>query len=213
MELKRYFQQVWLGAIARSSGDYWERRYHAGLNSGAGSYGRLAEFKARVLNSFVASNDVSSVIELGCGDGNQLTMGKYPRYLGIDVSKTAIALCAKRFAQDSSKSFLWYDPQHSANLANFIAADLTLSLDVVYHLLEDDVYQRHLDDLFSMSRRFVIVYSSDRVERHPAAHVRHREFTGDVRDRFPEFRLMERLSNPYPEETFADFFIFQRNGR
>ena len=29
---------------------YWEKRYIAGGNSGAGSYGKLAEFKAEVLN-------------------------------------------------------------------------------------------------------------------------------------------------------------------
>ena len=213
MQLKRYIQQAWLGAVARSSSDYWERRYHAGLNSGAGSYGRLAEFKAQTLNSFVTTHDVKSVIELGCGDGNQLAMANYPRYLGIDVSKTAIQRCSHRFSGDSSKSFLWYDPRHRSNLANFIAGDLTLSLDVIYHLLEDETYQRHLDDLFSMARRFVIVYSSDRVERHPAAHVRHREFTVDVTARFPEFRLTERIRNPYPEETFADFFFFERDVR
>ena len=48
-----------------SSADYWEARYRDGGNSGAGSYGRLALFKARFLNDFVRSENVQSVIEFG----------------------------------------------------------------------------------------------------------------------------------------------------
>ena len=53
---------------------YWENRYKNNGNSGAGSYGRLAEFKADVINNFIAENKITSVIEFGCGDGNQLSL-------------------------------------------------------------------------------------------------------------------------------------------
>src|SRR5579859_8234848 len=58
----------------RGSSTYWEERYRAGGNSGAGSYGRLAEFKAEVLNGFVHSRGIRSVVEFGCGDGAQLAL-------------------------------------------------------------------------------------------------------------------------------------------
>jgi hypothetical protein len=32
----------------------------------------LAEFKARAVNDFVRENSVKSIVEYGCGDGNQL---------------------------------------------------------------------------------------------------------------------------------------------
>ena len=35
------------------SRNYWENRYHAGGNSGAGSYNLLAKFKAEVINDYV----------------------------------------------------------------------------------------------------------------------------------------------------------------
>lgn len=88
------------------SAEYWEKRYSAGGNSGVGSYSHFAEFKAEVLNPFVATHDVKSVIEFGCGDGNQLTLAKYPSYLGLDVSASAIARCRETFKADLSKSFL-----------------------------------------------------------------------------------------------------------
>ncbi|MGD9858413.1 MAG: hypothetical protein AB7U20_26025 [Planctomycetaceae bacterium] len=56
------------------SSDYWVRRYRKGRNSGGGSYGRLAEFKAQVLNDLVREHRIQTVIEFGCGDGNQLAL-------------------------------------------------------------------------------------------------------------------------------------------
>lgn len=64
-------------SIATST-DYWESRYATGGTSGPGSSGKLAEFKAEVLNSFVRRDNVLSVIEFGCGDGNQLSLASYP---------------------------------------------------------------------------------------------------------------------------------------
>src|SRR5687767_4284814 len=91
-----------LGSVARvvhchiasyqfvSSSNYWERRYRKGRSSGAGSHGRLARFKADVLNEFVEKNCIKSVVEFGCGDGAQLSLANYPAYLGIDASEYAI---------------------------------------------------------------------------------------------------------------------------
>jgi Methionine biosynthesis protein MetW len=59
---------------AFSSGDYWESRYRAGGTSGAGSYGLLAAFKADFINAFVTDNGIASVLDLGCGDGNLLSL-------------------------------------------------------------------------------------------------------------------------------------------
>ena len=83
------------------SADYWENRYKSGGNSGAGSYGQLCEFKADVINTFVAKNNIMTVMEFGCGDGNQLSYSNYPEYVGYDVSETAIDICKKKFVKDN----------------------------------------------------------------------------------------------------------------
>jgi SAM-dependent methyltransferase len=204
--------QSFLAFTSLNSRQYWERRYRAGLTSGAGSYGLLSEFKAEVLNEFVTSHDIRSVIEFGCGDGNQLELARYPRYLGLDVSKTAIDRCRERFNGDDTKSFLWYDPARTSNIANFLNADLTLSLDVIYHLVEDQIYCCYLRNLFCTSRRFVIIYSSDMDDKSAAPHVRHRRFTTDVHRDFTNFRQINRIDNRYPEQSFCSFFIYEREG-
>lgn len=210
MSVRRLAQQLWLGITARSSSNYWERRYAGGMTSGPGSYGELADYKARVLNEFVLSNAIESVIEFGCGDGNQLSLAQYPRYLGLDVSKTAIDACAARFRSDETKSFLWYDPERTVNFGRFVSADLTLSLDVVYHLLEDPTYHRYLSDLFLTARRYVVIYSSNKTDEQQATHVRHRKFTVDVARQFPDFSLLQHIENPYRAQTFADFYVYRR---
>lgn len=88
-----------------NSGDYWEERYRSGGDSGAGSYSRLAHFKADFLNEFVVANEIKSVIEFGSGDGAQLELANYPTYIGVDVSWTAIASIRRRFSGDATKKF------------------------------------------------------------------------------------------------------------
>ena len=61
-----------------TSGSYWEERYARGGNSGAGSYNRLAEFKAEYLNRFVSEHEIKTVIEFGSGDGGPLRQASYP---------------------------------------------------------------------------------------------------------------------------------------
>jgi SAM-dependent methyltransferase len=90
--LRRVLRQPFTNSV-----DYWIKRYKTGGNSGAGSYNRLAEFKAEVVNSFVKNNNVQTVIEFGCGDGNQLKYLDIPHYLGYDVSPDAVEYCKKVF--------------------------------------------------------------------------------------------------------------------
>ncbi|MBI5093512.1 MAG: class I SAM-dependent methyltransferase [Candidatus Hydrogenedentes bacterium] len=210
---------IWLNnQLFPGSKDYWETRYHSGNTSGCGSYGKLAEFKADILNGFVERNSIQSVIEFGCGDGNQLSLARYPRYIGLDVSPTALKLCENRFAGDSTKQFRLY--QSSAFEADLpsLRSDLALSLDVVYHLVEDEVFENHLRHLFAAARRFVIVYSSDTDEnpRERAPHVRHRRFTAWIDANLPDWVLTEQIPNPFPYQedsssgTFADFYVYER---
>ena len=201
-------RQAWLSLTMQSSADYWERRYRLGMTSGPGSTGELARFKADFLNGFVREQGVQTVIEFGCGDGTQLALAEYPGYVGVDVSAAAIELCRTRFAGDATKTFRLQQNGETGGLRE--VADLALSLDVIYHLLEDDVYAAYLDQLFRAAKRWVIVYSSNREETVRARHVRHRPFVDDVLRRHPQFELARKVDNPRPAESFADFYVFRR---
>lgn len=194
----------------RNSSEYWDRRYRAGGNSGAGSYNRLAEFKANFLNRFVDEHQIASVVEYGSGDGAQLKLARYPSYTGVDISPKAVEMCRILFFGDTSKRFLQLD----AAVPNPIG-DLSLSLDVVYHLVEDAVFDTYMRRLFESARRFVIVYSSNIDQDWPGKHVRHRQFTRWVEQNKPDWFLQYTLKNAYPydpadpeQTSFADFYVF-----
>tara|TARA_B100001109_G_C18770269_1_gene430327 strand:+ start:124 stop:792 length:669 start_codon:yes stop_codon:yes gene_type:complete len=195
-----------------SSSEYWEERYAENGNSGAGSYGALAKFKAEVINDFVKNNNIKSVIEFGCGDGNQLSLSKYPNYLGLDVSHSVISKCNDKFNSDVSKRF-----QIISDFNNE-SADLVLSLDVIYHLIEDDVFENYMISLFDASDNYVIIYSSNE-EREPpgVSHVKHRKFTNWIDSNRPDFGKIKFIKNKYPFDgkdsintSFADFYIFEK---
>jgi SAM-dependent methyltransferase len=194
------------------SRSYWDERYKEGGLSGSGSYGRLAEFKAEFLNSFVASHDIKTVIELGCGDGNQLSLAQYSRYVGVDVSPEAIRLCREKFGDDPTKSFFLVTEQEQYSEA----CDLALSLDVLYHLVEDSVFEEYMKGLFLRSQKYTIIFSSNKDEQTNSLHVRHRKFMIWVETNAPDWKLVQEVKNRYPfdmqnpsETSFADFYVFE----
>jgi hypothetical protein len=123
-----------------------------------------------------------------------------------------VAATRGRFASDASKTFY-----HATELPRGLQAELSLSLDVIYHLVEDDVFDCCMRDLFDAATRFVIVYASNVDERTTSSHVRHRRFTDWVERHRPDFELTQTVPNAYPFDeddpdntSFADFYVFER---
>jgi DNA-binding transcriptional ArsR family regulator len=190
---------------------YWESRYRAGGNSGAGSYGRFALYKAGFLNRFVARHRISSVAELGCGDGEQLKHSVYPVYTGYDIAEAAIDLCRTKFAGDSTKTF-----HCLTDVRTLEPADLCLSLDVIYHLLDDTLFQDHLESLFRIAHRYAIIYGNGCVRPYNAGHVRLRNFSEAIRLRHPDWTLVNAERNPFyseagtdPNFTWSNFYVYE----
>lgn len=205
LKFKNYFNFV-------NSADYWEDRYRIGGNSGPGSYGRLSEFKAKIINNFLINNNVENAIEFGCGDGNQLSLINYKKYIGVDVSKKIIENCKERFGKDKSKLFF-----HTSDFDVFTKSELTLSMDVIFHLIEDDIFEKYMKVLFQCSDKFVIIYSSNYSDNSARAdlHVRHRKFSDWIAVNQTEFKLREIVKNDFPDDgssetSFSDFFIYSK---
>ena len=200
-------------AAFKDSGNYWENRYQEGGNSGSGSYGKYKEFKREILNNFVKTHNVDTVIEFGCGDGNQLIGAEYPNYLGVDVSQKAVEMCTDLFKDDDTKQFKTADDVGNER------ADLALSLDVIYHLVEDSVFESYMKQLFESAKQYVIIYSSNETDAYNSRsrHVRHRNFTDWVGSNIQDWQLVQKVPNrfPFSEETgegsYADFYVYERS--
>ncbi len=192
------------------SAKYWENRYKNQGNSGAGSYGLLAEFKADVINNFVKEHYINSIIEFGCGDGNQLELFNVKNYTGFDVSDTILDYCKRKFRNHKDYKF--------KNMTEYTGekAELTLSLDVIFHLVENNVFETYMNRLFNSASKYVIIYASNKNEEH-CIHVKHRKFTDWVEKNQPNWKLLNIIPNKYPydlnkpnETSFSDFYIFEK---
>lgn len=194
-----------------NSKKYWERRYTIGGNSGLGSYGKLAEFKAEIINKFIKENGIIKIIEFGCGDGNQLSLFKIDDYVGLDIVEIAVIMCRKRFKGDETKNFFLYDP-HSFGTENSLGTELSLSLDVIYHLIENDIFELYMRHLFLVSNKFVIIYSSnnDNNSVSSAIHCKNREFSEWIKTNLPEWKLIKKIKNKYPHESNSNFYIYRK---
>ncbi len=194
------------------SENYWIERYESGGNSGAGSYNELSHFKADVINNFTLKKNIETVIEYGCGDGNQLKLATYGSYIGFDVSQKSIFICKKIFENDDTKKF------ELIKNYNGETAQLALSLDVIYHLTEDQVFVDYMNRLFESAEVYVIIYSSntDLQEFDQSMHVKHRKFTDWVQENKMNWNLEQYTPNKYPpvenENTgsSSDFYIYKK---
>jgi len=178
--------------------DYWEERYLAGKRgSGPGSRGEAAERKAAFVNALIAEHEVNRVIDWGCGDGEIARRLVCRRYVGLDVSPAAIALC-QEIVELPRRTWIAFDGWRRPQMPE---AQLSLSLDVIFHLTEERLYRRHLRLVFGAAP-LVCIHSSNRNEE-GESHVLHREFVPDVP------KGWEVLHRPDDEREIG-FWVFRR---
>jgi len=166
---------------------YWDGRYRAGRSSGRGSEGQIAIAKAAYVNQVVEREKITSIIDWGVGDGTVLShITDEISYTGVDISPTILTRLRRRFGFRGE--FLLADIAALRHLS----ADMALSMDVMFHLVNDEDYERYLARLFGSADRFVLICSTDfDDEGRSARHVRHRHWTSEVRTRFPRWLLDE----------------------
>lgn len=205
VKIKRLFFPI---PTVDNTKDYWENRYQGGETSGEGSYGEFAIHKAEVINDFALRHDVKSAIEFGCGDGNQLSLFNFEHYTGFEISQAAVDICKNTYKNDSSKSFfnnLEYNNQ---------TADLTMSLDVIYCILEETVYQEYMTRLFNSSTKYVLVFSYGKeVNIAGANHLKYWDFEKWIAQNRPDFKLIEFKENRLNKgknKIASDFYFYAK---
>ena len=183
----------------------WEKRYKANGNSGTGSYGILCDYKAEFINKFVIDHNCKNVIEFGSGDGNQMSYFNVPQYTGVDISEHIINSCKQKYKHLINKKFVTYDEYYKTS-PDF---DLSLSLDVIYHLVDDNIYEKYMNDLFNSTKKYIIIYSTNVNETYNGSHIYNHKFTDYIDLNFPLANLLHHEPNPYPKLSGADFFVYR----
>lgn len=97
-------------------------------------------------------------------------------------------------------------------------AELSLSLDVIYHLIENEVFDHYMRNLFGAARCYVIIYSSnlDEERGNSLNHIRHRKFTNWINENISGWKIKNIIPNKYPYKgdykrgSLADFYIYEK---
>jgi hypothetical protein len=96
-------------------------------------------------------------------------------------------------------------------------AELVISLDVLLHLYEYEVWEEYLGRLFAASIKYVIIYAPD-MDLELAGCQRYRKFTPWIEEYCPEWKLVGHIPNKYPDTippthddlSNADFYIYKK---
>lgn len=146
---------------------YWQDRYKNKWNSGAGSYGANAQFKADFINKYVEEHKIFNVLEVWCGDWNNLWLYKIENYVWWDVSQKAIDICKKKYNHDDSKWFVLMDEKSMKNPEE-IWVDLVICLDVLFHVFPKKEWEKTINFCFNAGKR-VLLYTF----LYPTGHAEH----------------------------------------
>ena len=145
--------------------NYWNNRYLSGGNSGYGSYDEQLTKKLKWLSGL----PIESITDIGCGDFN---LGKnllmlYPEaaYIGYDISEIIIKRNKFKYLHEFTTSF--------PPLGN----DLTICIDVLYHVLDDSEYAALILNLKQALRfgKYLAVTAYEK-EQPTAPHLKIRKF-------------------------------------
>ena len=199
---------------------FWNELYARGKDSGPGSKGRLAEFKAEVINRIMDDEDVHTILDFGCGDGMMTELYNIDdrKYIGIDISTEAIKKCLS--VEHGDDVFMTYDEWIYVSPPGLF--DCVLSVDVLFHIIEDDLFHDYMTMLFDASSNVVVIYAYDSNEKpHPDSikqpkHMKYRKFTNWIDSNISGFKLIEHIPNRYPfiigdkNTSISDFYIYKR---
>ena len=189
--------------LSCSWAEAWDKRYRLGGGSGYGSTGILADYKIKIINDFITSFKIKSIIDFGCGDGYISNYIEVQEYLGLDISKTAIEICEKNNKKVSKKFKLLSEYKGET-------ADSSISLDVIYHLVEENDFRKHIKDLFMSANSFCLIYSN-RTQGTPsrAPHIRWIDWARYVSMLVPYAIPLKHIPNPFSDLTGCDFFLYE----
>lgn len=169
-----------------NSAEYWENRYSSGGGSGHGSYNMSAQFKGSTVTSLIEEFNIKTVVEFGHGDGNQLKFYKgFNSYVGYDISHSAGKLCKSLYKDRSDITIV----DHISELPQ---SDLALSIDVIYHLVEQEVYEKYMENLFYNKSKHILIYTIDE-DREESRHVKARKTSGYIKDNFTDYTLTRTI--------------------
>lgn len=147
--------ELWQDVFPNST--FWNWRYATNpqLGSGIGSRGRPLEDKRHLLDAVLTRANPTSVLDIGCGDGEATRELPIPHYTGVDISEEAVK---RAVVHRPDGTYLVGSPTDLA----LPGADLVLCLDVLIHQAELGSYRAIVGSALGATRSVALVSGYER---------------------------------------------------
>lgn len=129
---------------------YWDNHYQLGGVSGEGSIGEYREWKWKIITEYCPV--ISHVIDVGCGDNSFWQGRECLDYLGIDSSNTIII-------KNRQKRPEWKFINAPAELTQQISAPVVFCMDMLFHILNDDIYEKIIKNIAFYTQNYLFIYT------------------------------------------------------
>ena len=209
---------------------YWETRLkqHSNLE-GVGCQGRskawnyiLYKSKIRTVNRALNKINLNlegcKALDIGTGVGFwiEYLLGKKVNYItGIDIALSSIEFCNKKCENLKNLKFVHGDISDNIFVYDNLLRkgyDLSTAFDVLYHITDEDEFQKTLHDIFSCSTKYIILYTIiHEYESEPNSHIMYRD-TMAYLSKIPDFKVERILEQKYKEVSSADFIFMRKKG-
>lgn len=161
--------------------------------------GEAAQEKADFVNRIIEEFRPRTIIDWGCGDGEVIKRLhlNISKYYGVEISPFMVLKLSKKFNRDFCR---FSSPKKARNLK--WRGELSMSLDVMFHLVNPIEYREYLANLFGTSDQLVLIKSPDETRNGMNRHVLYRKWTPDVAKLFPSWKLVRNVE---------DWYLYERN--
>jgi len=167
---------------------YWDQRYNKDGISGRGSRGAEREWRWDLINNYIPSID--QVIDVGCGDLEFWKGKDCIDYTGIDFSEVIIQ-------KNKEKRPDWkFINAPAEEYIEGIKAECVLCLGVLFHIMDDDAYQKILENLCKYSTKYIVIYTwvenpFSRINAFKRNKIRYVIFPSNTDGRYQYFRSLD----------------------
>ncbi len=182
--------------------EYWDHRYKKGYDSGEGSVGVHRDWKWSQIESIIPS--ISEVVDVGCGDLRFWEGKDCPSYIGLDISPTIIK-------QNITKRPQWGFICGNAITRYPFKANVVLCMDMLFHIMNDDDFDKILDNLMEYTKEWIIIYTWDKNPFSTKDDMKYQAFRKLPIERFKEFKLVHQEAEP--TDKYGKIFIFRYSGK
>lgn len=129
---------------------YWDNHYRSGGVSGEGSVGEYRDWKWKIITEHCPVID--HVIDIGCGDNSFWQGRECSEYLGIDSSETIIN-------KNRQLRHEWNYIIAPAEETQQISAPNVFCMDVLFHIMDDKIYENILINIAQYTQDTLFVYT------------------------------------------------------